>query len=83
MPRNNKPYSPRLLVEGDWVLIQKTGETGIIEKTMDDGERLWVRVPSKTDWPFPRWVHVPVDKVKRIRPPKPPKPEINTEEALL
>lgn len=74
--------APRPPREGDWVIL-KTGEKGIVERTMDDGERLWVRVPSFTDWPWPRWVHVPTEKAKRIRPPKPPKPEINTEEALL
>ena len=84
MPRVNKPNRPRPLTEGDWVLIQSTGDTGIVEKAMDDGERLWVRIPSSNiDWPWPRWVHVPSDKARRIRPPKPPKPEITTEEALM
>jgi len=75
------PKSP--LKKGDWVFILKTKEMGIVEQTMDDGERLWVRVPSFTDWPWPRWAHLPSDKVKKTKPPKPPKPEINTEEALL
>jgi len=47
---------------------------------MDKGERLWVRIPSVTDWPFPRWVHVTAEKVKRIRPPK---QETEFEEALF
>lgn len=81
MPKKQSKASrpPR---EGDWVLL-KTGEKGIVERIMDNGDRLWVRVPSFTDWPWPRWAHVSADKTKRIRPPQPPKPEINTEEALL
>lgn len=78
----SKPKAPRPPQEGDWVVL-KTGEKGIVERTMDNGERLWVRIPSLTDWPWPRWVHVPTEKAKRIHPPKPPKPEITTEEALL
>lgn len=78
----SKPKAPRPPQESDWVVL-KTGEKGIVERTMDNGERLWVRIPSLTDWPWPRWVHVPTDKAKRIRPPKPPKLEITMEEALL
>ena len=81
MPRS-KSKAPRPLQEGDWVVL-KTGEKGIVERTMDNGEHLWVRIPSLTDWPWPRWVHVPTDKAKRIRPPKSPKLEITMEEALL
>ena len=76
-------YKPRLPSEGDWVVLLENGETGVVEKLLDDGERLWVRLPSKDNWPFPRHVHVPTEKVKRIKPPKPPAPEIVTEEALL
>ena len=80
MPRNK---TPRPLEKGDWVYIFGTGERGIVEKVMDDGERVWVRIPSQTDWPWPRWVHIPSMRIKRVRPPKSPKPEITTEEALL
>ena len=81
--QRSKPKAPRPPQEGDWVIIQNTKDIGIVERTMDDGERLWVRIPSLTDWPWPRWVHVPTDKAKRIRPPKSPKLEITMEEALL
>ena len=80
--QRSKSKAPRPPQEGDWVVL-KTGEKGVVERTMDNGERLWVRIPSLTDWPWPRWVHVPTEKAKRILPPKPPKPEITTEEALL
>lgn len=83
MPRPNKVQPRHQINVGDWVLIQATGEKGVVEKMMDQGERLWVRVPSLNEWPFPRWVHISYEKTKRIRPPKPPKPEINTEDALL
>lgn len=73
----------RPLEKGDWIYIQQTEEIGVVERAMDGGERVWVRIPSVTDWPWPRWAHLPADKVKRVRPPKPPKPEITTEKALL
>jgi hypothetical protein len=73
-------HIPRPIAVGDWILIVTTKETGIVEKAMDRGERLWVRVPSVTGWPFPRWVHVTAEKVKRIRPPK---QETEFEEALF
>lgn len=78
-----KPKAPFPFRKGDWVHIIGICEKGIVENVMDDGERLWVRIPSMTDWPFPRWAHVPSVKAKRIRPPKPPKPEVTTEEALF
>ena len=81
MPRINHYKPPRPLAKGDWVLIQATEEKGIVETVMDDGERLLVRVPSLTDWPFPRWVHVPSDKVRRIRPKNPPKEKPEFEES--
>ena len=82
MPRINKTKAPRPLTEGEWVRLD-SGEIGIVERRLDGGERLWIRIPSVTDWPFPRWVHIVSEKVKRIRPPKPPEPELPTEEALL
>lgn len=83
MPHHNKPSPPRPIEKDDWVCVLSTGEQGIVENVMDHGERLWVRFPSKTDWPWPRWAHIPKEKVKRIRPPKGKTPEITTEEALL
>ncbi len=75
------PKAPRPPMEGDWVRLMGSGDIGIVEKCMDGGERLWVRIPSTDDWPFPRWAHALSEKVKRIRPPKFTQPEINTEEA--
>jgi len=80
---HKKPKAPLPFKKGDWVLILGTWEKGIIENVMDNGERLLVRIPSMTDWPWPRWVHVHYFKVKRVRPPKPPKIEVDTTEALL
>lgn len=74
------PKAPRPLAEGDWARLI-SGEIGVVEKCLDGGERLWIRIPSTTNWPFPRWVHALSEKVKRIRPPKHIKLEINTEEA--
>lgn len=83
MVKFSKPSVRKPPKVGEWALIMATGEKGIVEKVMDGGERLYLRIPSTTDWPFPRWVHIPYEKVQRVRPPKPPKPELPTEEALL
>lgn len=82
MPRVNRPRPPRLPHEGEWVKLG-SGEIGVVERVMDNGERLLIRIPSKTDWPFPRLVHAASEKVKRINTPKEYKvePELPTEEA--
>jgi len=80
---HKKPKAPLPFKKGDWVLVLGTQEKGVVENVMDNGERLWVRIPSMTDWPWPRWVHIPYSKAKRVRPPKPPKIEVDTTEALL
>ena len=49
-----------------------SGETGVVEQCLDGGERLWIRIPSITDWPFPRWVHIVSEKVTRISTPQSP-----------
>jgi hypothetical protein len=74
---------PRPLAKDDWVLILETNEKAVIEKVLDDGERFLLRVPSFMSWPWPRWVHVPREKIKRIKPPKFNAPKIDTGEALL
>lgn len=78
-----KPKPTVSLKLGDWVVVHHTGGKGIVEKIMDDGWRLLIRIPSTTDWPFPAWAHVHLDEVRRCRPPKSPKQKLITEEALL
>ena len=69
------------LAKGDWVRFKNSGELGMIEECLDGGERLWIRIPSTTGCPFPRWIHTFPEKIKRSHPPDFTKPEINTDEA--
>lgn len=68
--------------EGDWVTIKTTGDIGVVERFLKDGN-VFVRVPSLTDWPFPKWEAVPLSDLKKARRPKPPKIEPVYEEALI
>ena len=68
--------------EGDWVAIKTTGDIGVVEKIKVDGV-VFVRVPSLTDWPFPKWEATTVANLKKARRVKPPKPQPVYEEALL
>lgn len=70
------------LNEGDWVLVKNTGDCGVLERFLSDG-KAFVRIPSKTDWPFPKWEIVSPQELKRTRSPSKPKPQLTTEEALL
>lgn len=70
-----KNYVPAVVRQGDWVVVLTTQEKGYVEKVYDDGDRMLVRVPSNTDWPFPRWLHVDGEKVRKSSAPKPPKEE--------
>lgn len=70
-----KNYVPAVVRQGDWVVVLTTQEKGYVEKIYDDGDRILVRVPSNTDWPFPRWLHVDGEKVRKSSAPKPPKEE--------
>jgi hypothetical protein len=55
----------------DRVKIAETGEIGYVAQVMDGGERVMVRVPSSTSWPFPSYVYLDKEKVKRCRDSKP------------
>lgn len=58
------------IVEGDWVLICETNEKGQVIVVLDRGERFMVRVEGNLSWPFPKNVHVMVEKIRKIKPPK-------------
>lgn len=58
------------IVEGDWVLVCETNERGQIVVVLDKGERFMVRIDSSVNWPFPKTVHVMVEKIRKIKPPK-------------
>jgi hypothetical protein len=72
------------IVEGDWVQVLGTGEKGVAERFLE-GDKVFVRIPSPNDWPFPRWEMLDKADLKRTRSPslKKPKPEVKFEEALL
>ena len=56
--------------ENDWVLICETNERGQVISVFDDGERFMVKIDATERWPFPKTVHVMVEKVRKIRPPR-------------
>ena len=68
--------------EGDWVRVTSIKEVGVVERFLKDGN-VFVRIPSKTNWPFPQWETAKIDDLRKTRQPKPPKPEQTFEEALL
>ena len=55
----------------DWVLVCETGEKGQVLDVFDDGERFLLSIAKTEKWPFPRRVHVMIEKIRKIRPPKP------------
>ena len=55
---------------GDWALVCETGEKGCVIEVFDDGERFLLEVPATDKWPYPKRVHVMVEKIRKIRPPK-------------
>jgi hypothetical protein len=56
-----------MLKENDLVVIYETKETGYIEKILDEGDRLMVRVPSSGSWPYPHHVYVVREKVRKAK----------------
>ena len=56
--------------ENDWVLICETNERGQVTVVLDKGERFMVKVNPSKEWPFPKMVHVMIEKVRKIKPPK-------------
>jgi hypothetical protein len=64
-----------MIVEGDWVLICETNDRGVVQTVYDEGERFMVIVQGTSKWPHPKRVHVMVEKIRKINPPKPSKEE--------
>lgn len=58
------------IVAGDWVLVCETNERGCVIEVFDDGERFLLSIPLTDGWPYPKRVHVMVEKIRKIRPPK-------------
>jgi hypothetical protein len=58
------------IVEGDWVLVCETNEKGQVIVVLDKGERFMVKIEGNLSWPFPKTVHVMVEKIRKIKPPK-------------
>ena len=60
-----------ILKENDPVTISETGEVGYIERVLDGGDRLMVRIPGSWNWPYPHHVYVDKEKVRKAAKPKP------------
>jgi len=73
--------SRRPITVGEWVTVLETGEKGIVERASGNGGQLLVKVPRSDGWPFPKWVSVFDEKVKRVRAPQSHSPEPNQEES--
>lgn len=58
------------IVEGDWVLVCETNERGEVIAVFDKGERFIVKIDATESWPFPKTVHVMIEKIRRIKKPK-------------
>lgn len=65
--------SEPIIKEGDWVLVCETGEKGQVIEVFDEGERFLLNIPKSEMWPYPKRVHVMIEKLRKIRPPKPEK----------
>ena len=82
----SKYYKPVKIKEGDWVVILNTKEKGCVQRILNDGERVAVLIPNADDWPFPRWVWIDTEKVRKASAPKPkkePEPTAETMTSLL
>jgi hypothetical protein len=62
------------------VRVNKTGQVGFVSKI--EGERITVRVPSNTDWPYPSYIHTYEEQVTRVAGSK-NDPVADIEEALF
>jgi hypothetical protein len=69
--------------EGDWVLVCETNEKGCVTEVFDEGERFLLHIPANDKWPFPKRMHVMIEKIRKIRPPKEEKPELYWEQPKL
>lgn len=62
--------SPPQIGMNDWVLVCETGEKGVVIEIFDEGERFLLSIPQTDKWPYPKRVHVMIEKIRKIRPPK-------------
>lgn len=72
-----------IIEKGDWVLVCETNDKGFVIEVFDDGERFLINVPPSPDWPHPKRMHVMIEKLRKIRPPKEEKPEIRWDQPQL
>ena len=59
-----------VIKEGDWVLVCETGEKGQVIEVFDQGERFLLNIPQTKAWPYPKRVHVMIEKLRKIKAPK-------------
>ena len=65
-----------MLKENDKVKIIKTGEIGYVDRVLDGGERVMVRIPASDNWPYPHHVYAVKENVQRTADkPKSKKPK--------
>lgn len=74
--------APKIEV-GDWVLICETSEKGCVIDVFDKGERFLLNVQQTNGWPFPKRVHVTIEKIRKIKTPRPEKPQIDWSQESL
>lgn len=68
---------------GDWVLVCETNERGCVIEVFDDGERFLLSIEATEKWPFPKRVHVMVEKIRKINPPKQKREEVLGQQKLF
>lgn len=67
-----------MIKQDDMVVIKRTKNTGYVEKVLDGGDRLMVRIPPSKEWPFPHHVFIDAEKVLKLGRVNP-----SSEEALF
>ena len=55
-----------MIKENDMVAIRELKSSGYVEKVLDGGDRLMVRIPPSKEWPFPHHVFVVKEKVVKL-----------------
>ena len=51
-------------------MVCETNERGQVVAVFDKGERFMVKIDATLSWPFPKNVHVMIEKIRKIKPPK-------------
>ena len=46
------------------VRVKESGVVGFVSRI--EGERITVRIPSNTDWPYPSYIHTHKHLIKRV-----------------